>query len=364
MPRREHGAAVLVGEDRCLKCPDAPRDRHNFVFVHTDARAEQGDRHCRPGHCHGFHGLRGDLPEALPRNEGAGVPLTGATLCELHHKVAEQERKVLLGAFAREFFLHMGQRHDVHVDLRGETAELLGERKDLFPRTLGGVRVGLKMDGFQFQPALRHHVPGNRGIDPPGEQEHPAPGAPERQPAGAFFLPGVEVGGVLAHLDPHHGVRVMEIHLQSMCGGEDGTAHAGGDLGGVQGEGFVGALGVDAERAGAGEFLRQVVARDAADVVDVLLRDGGTRDADDAEHVAGALVHTVEIRLVVQRFDINGGLRVMNFKSAVVPGATAQFFRQSALEGGLVRAFQHEFSVLAKNDFFHSDLIAVGFISV
>ena len=70
------------------------------------------------------------------------------------------------------------------------------------------------MEGVEAHPALHHAETGDRGVDPAGEQQQSLTGRTVGHPPGTGKLTRVDVRRLIAHLDPHGDIGIVEIDAQ------------------------------------------------------------------------------------------------------------------------------------------------------
>ena len=158
---------------------------------------------------------------------------------------------------------------------------------------------------------------------------------------------------MLAYLDTHNDLRMIEVDLNARHCLEHGGSDLSGKLRRGHREGLVGASRVRLEGLHTGEELWDVFLCRGEYRVDILLADAGTTYRDYTEDLLRALERGVEVAGVVERLDVYGRLRLVYIE---IPGALYSRFQlseQHILEIRAVRALEYELSVFQEKYFFH-----------
>lgn len=190
-------------------------------------------------------------------------------------------------------------------------------------------------------PPLGDHPGGHRGVDASGQQgDRPAVDA-HRQAARPGLGLGVDVGGVVPHLDIHGELRVVDVHLQIVIGLVELAAHILAELDGGHGEGLVRPLGLHLEGFGGAQLGIQEFFGGGQNGVLVLLTGPGQRQARDAEHLLQGLVGPQHVAAVVLGFHIGGRLAGVHPELAVGVEAAVDVGLELVLKAAAVQTLQH-----------------------
>ena len=353
MARGKDGTAVLIGENGRVERADLAGDADNLLLVHADERAQDGQLHHVLAHAQGLHCLAGDLPEAFAGDERLGAHLVCHALGKAHHEAAHDEREMVLGAVHTNLFLNFGERHDVDGQPPAPRREQLRELEHLFLGGVGGVGRGEEMDHFKRYAALCHHVGRDGRVDAAGEQRHGAAAHADGQSARTRLGGSVDVGRVVADLDKHRQLGVVDVDRATRERLMQRAADLLGELNGGEREGFVRALALNLEILRAGKFWGKVILSGADDSLHVLFTGQGAADGDDAEDLLAGGVGGGEVALVVHRLNINGTLLGVDAEIAALRRAAAQISDQLILKAAAVEALEDHLAELAQDHFTH-----------
>ena len=194
------------------------------------------------------------------------------------------------------------------------------------------------MDHIQGHPPLGDHPGGHRGVDSPGQEgDRPAIDA-HRQAACPGLGLGVDVGGVVPHLDIHGELRVVHVHLQVVVGLVELAPHVLAELNGGHGEGLVRPLGLHLKGSGGTQFRIQEFFGGGQDSVLVLLTGPGQGQAHDAEDLLQGLIGPQHIAAVVLGLHIGGRLAGVHPELAVGVEAAVDVGLELVLKAAAVQA--------------------------
>lgn len=167
----------------------------------------------------------------------------------------------------------------------------------------------------------------------------------------------MQVCARLADLDPHCPVRVFHIHPQVRHAFQHIAAGCGADFGRSKRKAFVCTLGLDLERAYAGHAAGEIFVHTGAQFFHRFAADGGGGYARKAEHLRHAVQHALKVAVLALGLDIDRALHTAYRKVAVSLGPRADPAKQHRLKMRFVCALEHQFSVFAKDNFFHISLV-------
>ena len=215
-----------------------------------------------------------------------------------------------------------------------------GQVQDLFLGFGGGVGVAEEMHHLQRQPALGHHPGGHGAVDAAGEQGDGVPPHAHRQTPRAGGGVGVDVGGKIPHLHVDDQVRGVHVCHDMGKGLVQLSAHELGELDGGQGEGFVGALGLDLEALGGHEVVVEVGLGRLQNGLRGLLAGLGAGKAHHAEETGQRLEGPVHVAVLGLRLDIGDGLAGVDAELAELFQAPPGVAHEPLLKGPAVEALE------------------------
>ena len=292
--------------------------------------------------------MRGDLTEALARDDRAATVRGGDAVGDRHHIAAKNEREIVLFAVLHQFFLNVRQRHDVQIDAPRVLRHDPRKFKHFFARAFARVGERLEMHRFDLHAAFCHHVPRNGRIDPARKQEERLSARADGDAARSLELSRMDIRAELADLDVYRDLGVTDVHLQLRHDREHLAADLPRDFGRRQRESLVRPLRLDLESLFPREERREIFPRDTADGVHVLFANRATAHAHDPENFQSRFKHSVDVGALVLRVDHDRALRPCDRKLSEMLRSETNGFAEHILEIASVRAFENDLAVFAK----------------
>ena len=220
--------------------------------------------------------------------------------------------------------------------------EQLGQGEHLLLGLLGGVGVGEEVHHFQGNAPLGDHPGGHGGVDAAGKQAHRPASHAHGQAAGSRLRVGVDVGGVVPHLQVDGQLRVVHVHGQVGVLLVQLAAHVLGELDGGHGEALVRPLGLHLEGLGGPQPVPQVLHGGLEHGVLVLRAGPGPGQANHAEELGHGLPRAVQIAVLALRLHIHGRLLGVYLEFAVGLEAAAGVSHETVLKGTPVEPLKHQ----------------------
>ncbi|KAF5039498.1 hypothetical protein DSECCO2_543300 [anaerobic digester metagenome] len=208
------------------------------------------------------------------------------------------------------------------------------------------------MNGHDLEPALGHHVARHGGIDAARKQQRRPARAADGHAARARLLPGVQIGGPVAHLGPDHQVGVVHIHPQMGVALQQIVAQLGTNFRRPHREGLVRALGVDLKGFGCSERVIEIIGP-GVHSLQAFFDHNAAADGSDAEHTRQTQISLVHINVVIHGRGGNGGLRLGDSELPEGGEPSPDIFHQNAFKGGAVGALERQLAVFKQNYFLH-----------
>ena len=146
----------------------------------------------------------------------------------------------------------------------------------------------------------------------------------------------------------HDDLGVVYVHGDPLDRGQYVAAHLARDPHGIGNEPLVRSLCHDLKALFACKELRNVGSDRSFDILHVLFAHGTAADADDTEHLADALEHSVDVGIVILRLDDQRALRTRDLKISVAFCAIAQIFTQDVLKIAAVCPLENDLPVFAE----------------
>ena len=188
---------------------------------------------------------------------------------------------------------------------------------------LARVRRARKVNGRQLHAALCHHPRRHRAVEAAADENGRLAARTHRNAARAGLRLAVDIRRFLADFHAHRDLRVMHVYGNVRVRAQQRRAHLAGDFHGAERELLVRTLRFHLERLKARKCVIEVFRRHFCNGVHILFTHASARIADDAENLRDALLGLVNVRVLVLRFNVNGGLHRVHLKVARAHNAAA-----------------------------------------
>ena len=295
MPGREHGAAVLVGQDGGFVGANFVGNIDDLHLIQTDQGTEHGNIGDFVGAGESLHGLAGHLTDTLTGDQRLSPFLMGDGIGQTHHVAAHDDGGVIRMALFVNLHLDIGKGNHMHLDAAQAFGQNSSQIQHLFLGALAGVGRRIEVHRAHADAAFGDHPASHRAVNAAGQQQGSTAIGAHRHAAHRHDGLGVHVC-LIADLHGNHQLRIVHIHRQVGALFQHIMAHFHVDGRRIHEVALIAAAGVHLE--GAVVILHQLN-RGLADGVEVILgqfqRAAQAMHAEHLAHLADALVHVGQV---------------------------------------------------------------------
>ena len=209
--RHEERATIRRVLRRDRERPQLLRLRNDFKLVGADERAEHRKRDSVIRRPDVVERLRGDLPKALPRDDGLRMLVESDAFSDAEHKTAIQDNPQLRWRRKGNLALVVTKGHN--IDARDAT-RFLEHMRDVVDQELGGIRrlrPAREMYADADSTTARNAPERHRRVDSRGKQAYHRARASNGKAPDARDAARVDIRRVLHNFDPHRKVGVLHL---------------------------------------------------------------------------------------------------------------------------------------------------------
>ena len=194
------------------------------------------------------------------------------------------------------------------------------------------------MNGVELQAALCHHIGGDGRVDTAADQHGGESRRTHRHTALTADGLTADISAEVTHLYRDSDLGILDVDLEVRAGFEELAAYLRRDLGTFVGKALVGTLALNLEGLSVLEIGRAVCGGFRKDIVEILLTHAGAGEGHDAEHLADTLAYFIEVGILRERIDIDGGLGDLDLEFTESPESVFDIFEEHILEGAAVES--------------------------